>query len=174
MQATETKITLTAMHREYLTQVLAIEKSNSQESNPLGGSWTKKDFLDVLAIPSHHGIVAWKGSKIVGFVIYCLSMDKIFVANLAVHADHLNEGIGSQLVMKLKSKLRPKRRVSLEIDIRESNLRAQLFLRGRGFKAVCVCRNWFEQPRKEDCYKFQYKLEEKLLPENPPKSHEID
>lgn len=160
MQTMTPKITLTALHREYLPQVLVIEKSNSQEANPLGGAWSKEDFMQVLAIPSHHGIVAWRGSKIVGFAVYCLSMDKIHIANMAVHADYLNESVGSQLIMKLKAKLRPKRRVSLEIDIRESNLRAQLFLRSRGFKAICVCRNWYEKPRKEDCYKFQFKLED--------------
>lgn len=155
-----TKASVTALHRDYLPQVLAIEKVNSQESNPLEGAWKGKDFKEVLAQPNHQGIVAWQGTKIVGFAIYCLSLDKIHIANMAVHPDYLRQGIGSQLLMKLKAKLRLKRRTSLEIDIRESNLHAQLFLRGRGFKAICVCRNWYEEPRKEDAYKFQYKLEE--------------
>lgn len=151
---------ITVLHREYLPQVMAIEKINSHESNPLLGAWKCEDFYEVLSQPNHQGIVAWKGNKIVGFAIYCLSIDMIHIANMAVHSDYLKQGVGTQLLIKLNSKLKPKRRTTLEIDIRESNLHAQLFLRGRGFKAICVCRNWYEEPRKEDCYKFQYKLEE--------------
>lgn len=154
------QIAVTTMHREYLPQVLAIEKSNSQKANPVGGVWRQQDFINVLAHTDHNGIVAWKGKKIVGFAIYCLYINKIHIANMAVHADHIEEGIGSQLIMKLKAKLKPKHRTSLEIDIRESNLHAQLWLRTRGFKAFHVERNWYEHPEKEDCYKFQYKLEE--------------
>lgn len=150
---------ITALHREYLPQVMEIEEGNSLESNPLAGKWKRKDFLEVLAHPNHQGMVAWSGKKIVGFAIYSLSYEKIHICNMAVHPDYLNQGIGSQIIMKFKSKLRPKRRTSIDIDIRESNLRAHLFLRNRGFKAICVCRNWYEAPCKEDAYKFQYKLE---------------
>lgn len=153
-------VSITALHREYLPQIMAIEESNSMESNPVAGTWSKKDFMEVLACPTHRGIVAWRGGKIIGFAIYCLSHDKIHVANFAVHANFINQGVGSQIINKLKGNLKARRRVSLEIDIRESNLRAQLFLKGHGFRAFCVCRNWFENPRQEDAYKFRYKLEE--------------
>jgi len=158
--STETR----TMQPSDLGQVMVIEDTNGPRSNPMGGAWTKEDFCAVLQAANHQGIVALmkqnRKYKIVGFAVYCLLADKIHVCNMAVHPEHQGQGVGTMLIDRLKDKLaRSGRRKALEFDIRESNLPAQLYLKGRGFRAISVVRNWYEQPVREDAYKFQFKLE---------------
>jgi ribosomal-protein-alanine N-acetyltransferase len=147
-----------------LNAVLAIEENNGPKSNPMGGAWTKEDFCSVLQAANHAGLLVTvtqnRRTKIVGFAIYCMMPDKIHVCNLAIHKDYERRGLASLMIGKLKDKLRPGKRTSLEFDIRESNLHAQLYLKKQGFRAISVIRNWYEHPEREDAYKFQYKLPE--------------
>ncbi len=177
------------MEKRDLRDVIAIEEENSCMSNPIGGRWDEDIFIDVLKTENNTAIVAVRriddSDVVVGFCIYELmggkspnrevdpnywsddadpvSMrseeSKIHIHNLVVRKDFENKGVGSDLLGRMKSKI-GKRRKTLELDIRESNLRAQLFLRKHGFKAVSVVRNWYEYPEPEDAYKFSYTLEE--------------
>ena len=158
MQTKTDNVVVTVLRREYLSQVLEIEESNSQQTNPATGVWTKEDFCFVLAKPNYQGIVAWQGKKIVGFAVYSLSKNKIYIFNMGVHIEHLNQGVCSEIITRLKNKLGSNHCVHLETDVRESNLSTQLFLRKKGFKAIKVVRNWYAQPS-EDAYRFQYELE---------------
>jgi len=81
----------------------------------------------------------------------------LHVENFAVHPDYRRCGIGTAMVEKLKSKLSPIKRTSLALDVRESNLDAQLFFRHHGFKAVKVIREAYEDTD-EDAYRFAYKI----------------
>ncbi len=138
-----------------LREVVMIEQRDGAKSNPLGGAWAKEDFCQVLQSASHKGLVVRAKRHIIGYVVYCLMPDKIHVCNMVVTTKFRKHGAGTQMLDKLKEEL-SLRRPLLEIDVKESNLAAQLFLRNRGFKAISVVRNWYEKPVKEDAYKFQF------------------
>ena len=77
--------------------------------------------------------------------------------NFAVAPEVHGTGVGSAMVERLFDKLSQQRRSSIELEIRESNLKAQKFFSGRGFKAVQVLRRHYEETS-EDAYLFRYSL----------------
>lgn len=145
------------MIKKDLDQVLNIEDSNSQLPSPVG-KWRKRDFLAILGDKSNVGIVAEHNDNVVGFSVYNIQPDKLHIWNMAVDKDHEGRGVGVQIIDKLKSKLQYDRRRILEIDVREYNLHAQLFLKKCGFLAVETVPGWYEEPRLEDAYKFRFTL----------------
>lgn len=117
-----------------------------------------RDLPDVLSIDfdSHHdfmdesqlktklrerqtvGMIAERGDKVVGFMVYSLRTHSIYCSRLAVHPLFRRHGVGTALVNKLVSKLSAHRRNRLVLHVDEANLRAQLFLRACGLQCVEV------------------------------------
>ncbi len=60
------------------------------------------------------------------------------------------------MVAKLIGKLSRQRRTRITLEVRETNLAAQLFFRTQGFRAVNVLRNYYEDTP-EDAYLMQYR-----------------
>ena len=58
---------------------------------------------------------------------------------------------------KLSSKLFSHRRTRSTLEVRETNLPAQLFFRAQGFQAVRVLRDFYEDSG-EDAFLMQYRL----------------
>jgi ribosomal-protein-alanine N-acetyltransferase len=61
------------------------------------------------------------------------------------------------MVAKLISKLSSHRRTRITLEVRETNLAAQLFFRTQGFRAVRVLRSYYEDSG-EDAFLMQYHL----------------
>ena len=121
-------------------------------------SWTEEDFLRCLRQRNCIGMVAEQGERVVGFMIYELHKAKLHILNFAVHPSFRRYGIGGQMVMKLISKLSSHRRTRITLEVRETNLPAQLFFRSQGFKAVRVLRSYYEDSG-DDAFLMQYRFE---------------
>ena len=93
-------------------------------------------------------MVAEQGEKVVGFMIYELHKTKLHILNFAVHPGWRRLGVGAQMVAKLISKLSSHRRTRITLEVRETNLAAQLFFRKQGFKAVRVLRSLLRGQRR--------------------------
>lgn len=102
-------------------------------------------------------MVAEHEDRVVGFMIYELSQSHLTLLNFAVAADCRRRGIGSQMVSKLVSKLSNQRRNRVLVEVRETNLPAQLFFRENGFKATQVLRGCYSDGT-EDAYLMQYRV----------------
>ena len=61
------------------------------------------------------------------------------------------------MVSKLIGKLSSHRRTRITLEVRETNLPAQLFFKDQGFRAVRVLRTFYEDSG-EDAYMLQYCL----------------
>ena len=120
-------------------------------------SWTEEDFLRCLRQRNCIGMVAEQGEKVVGFMIYELHKTKLHILNFAVHPACRRAGVGAQMVAKLISKLSSHRRTRITLEVRETNLPAQLFFRAQGFLAVRVLRAYYEDSG-EDAFLMQYRL----------------
>lgn len=120
-------------------------------------AWTEEDFLRCLRQRNCIGMVAEHGEKVVGFMIYELHKAKLRIMNFAVHPDWRRHTVGSQMVAKLISKLSSHRRTRITLEIRESNLTAQLFYSKQGFKATRVLRNFYDDSG-EDAYLMEYRF----------------
>jgi [ribosomal protein S18]-alanine N-acetyltransferase len=139
------------MIRRDMPEVLQTEQESFEYS------WTEEDFLRCLRQRNCIGMVAEQGEKVVGFMIYELHKSKLHILNFAVHPVHRRCHVGGQMVAKLISKLSSHRRTRITLEVRETNLTAQLFFRSQGFKAVRVLRNFYEDSG-EDAFLMQYRI----------------
>ena len=139
------------MIRRDMPEVLQTEQESFEYS------WTEEDFLRCLRQRNCIGMVAEQGEKVVGFMIYELHKNKLHILNFAVHPGCRRLGIGAQMVAKLISKLSSHRRTRITLEVRETNLVAQLFFHKQGFKALRVLRAFYEDSG-EDAFLMQYRL----------------
>ena len=145
------KVHIRWMIRRDMPEVLQTEQDSFEFS------WTEEDFLRCLRQRNCIGMVAEKGEKVVGFMIYELHKAKLHILNFAVHPSCRRVGDGAQREAKLISKLTSHRRTRITLEVRETNLVAQLFFRQQGFRAVRVLRAYYEDSG-EDAFQMQYRL----------------
>jgi [ribosomal protein S18]-alanine N-acetyltransferase len=139
------------MIRRDMPEVLQTEQASFEYA------WTEEDFLRCLRQRNCIGMVAEQGEKVVGFMIYELHKAKLHILNFAVHPGYRRLGVGAQMVAKLISKLSSHRRTRITLEVRETNLPAQLFFRVQGFRALRVLRAYYEDSG-EDAFQMQYRL----------------
>jgi ribosomal-protein-alanine N-acetyltransferase len=102
-------------------------------------------------------MVAEASERVVGFMVYELHKLRLHVLNFAVAEKYRRRDVGTQLVRKLVSKLSHDRRSRLTLEVRETNLPAQLFFRAVGFRASAVLRRFYDDTD-EDAYRFQFRV----------------
>ena len=137
-----------------------MEETLRIEAESFDVPWQEEDFLHCLRHRNCISMIAEHGGKVRGYMVYELAKTSIEILNMAVDPAYRRRGIGSQMVTKLVSKLSNHRRTRLFMDVRESNLAAQLFLRAQGFRCVQVKRGWYadEGDTGEDAYLFSFRL----------------
>ena len=96
--------------------------------------------------------------SVVAFMIYELHRSRLHMLNFAVTRSHRRLGIGTHMLDKLIGKLTPDRRGRIVLEVRETNLPAQLFFRSLGFRATSVLKDFYRDST-EDAYLMQYVLE---------------
>ena len=116
--------------------------------------WSEEDFLSVLRQRNCIGMVAERGTRVVGFQIYELEAGMLRLSNLAVHPFYQREGVGTQLVERLKDKLSQARRREIRLRVSDTNVVAQLFFKAAGFSAIGVEREAYENG--QDAYTFAH------------------
>jgi ribosomal-protein-alanine N-acetyltransferase len=138
------------MIRRDMAEVLATESEGFEFP------WSEDDFLRCLRQRNCIGMVADCDDRVAGFMIYELHKTRLHLLNFAVAGDYRRRGIGRQMMSKLTGKLSQQRRSRLLLEVRETNLAAQLFFRAIGFRAVSVLRGYYEDTP-EDAYVMQYR-----------------
>jgi len=169
----KTDVHIRWMIRRDMPEVLEIENDSFERP------WCEEDFVrllrqDIVRLlrqenPSVIGMVCEYDDDVIGFYMFELHKTRIHVLNFAVAPCHRHEGVGSQMVDKLVSKLSPHRRTRILLEVRETNLDAQLFFRNNGFRAVSVLRDYYDDTP-EDAYvmehRYQPDVSEMILPIN--------
>ncbi len=141
------------MIRRDMDQVLSIESSSFEFP------WSEDEFIRCLRKRNCIGMVAEQGEEVLGFMIYELHKTRLHILNFAVDPTSRRQGVGRQMVKKLVTKLSSQRRTRISLEVRETNLAAQLFFREAGFKATSVLRSFYDDSP-EDAYLMQYNHEE--------------
>jgi ribosomal-protein-alanine N-acetyltransferase len=151
------------MIRRDMAEVLEIEQESFEFP------WCEDDFIRCLRQRNCIGMVAELGERVAGFMIYELHKTRLHVLNFAVGRDFRRRGLGKQMLTKLVGKLSFQRRTRVLLEVRETNLPAQLFFRSQGFRAVSVLRDFYDDTT-EDAYLMQYRYRpaesEILVPTN--------
>lgn len=123
--------------------------------------WQEEDFLVALRQRNVIGMVAERNERVVGFMIYELHKKRLHLLSMAVHPNHARQGIGSTLIQKLVSKLSTLNRSFVDLEVRETNLRAQLFFKSMGFEAVEILREFYRDTDcdcSEDAYSMRFRV----------------
>lgn len=138
------------MIRRDMAEVLDIEQEGFEFP------WSEDDFIRCLRQRNCIGMVAEHDDHVAGFMIYELHKSRLHILNFAVAARYRRRNVGQQMVNKLVGKLSSQRRTRVVLEVRETNLAAQLFFRRSGFRAVSVLRDFYEDTT-EDAYLMQYR-----------------
>ncbi|MFM7205316.1 MAG: ribosomal protein S18-alanine N-acetyltransferase [Planctomycetaceae bacterium] len=120
--------------------------------------WSEEDFTRCLRQRNCIGMVAELADSVVAFMIYELHRSRLHMLNFAVLRSHRRLGVGTQMMDKLVAKLTPDRRGRIVLEVRETNLAAQLFFRALGFRATSVLKDFYRDST-EDAYLMEYALE---------------
>lgn len=139
------------MIRRHFDDVLRIEG----ECFPM--PWSEEDFIRCLRQRNAIGMVAKVRDDVAGYMIYELHRNRLHILNFAVAPAYMRRGVGSAMVGKLKSKLNHNRN-RIMLEVRETNLDAQLFWKAQGFRAVSVVKEFYVESPGEDAYLFRYSL----------------
>ena len=140
------------MIRRDMPEVLGIERQSFEFP------WSEDEFVRCLRQRNCIGMVAEHDERIVGFMIYELHKNRLHILNFAVRAEFRRRGVGSQMIRKLAGKLSQQRRNRILLEVRETNLPAQLFFRSSGFRAISLLREFYEDTP-EDAYLMQFQYE---------------
>ena len=125
---------------------LSIEQSTAHP-------WNEAHFRAAYADRDTISRVAEASGRVVGFAVYRVKTVSLSVLNMVVAPEVRRRRVGTQLVGTLVDQLTKQRRV-IYVNVRESNLGAQLFLRENGFKYErTMIPGTFEDPD-EDGYEF--------------------
>src|SRR5438067_8476205 len=138
------------MIRRDMSEVLAIEQQCFEFP------WFEEDFVRCLRQRNCIGMVAEASERVVGFMVYELHKNRLHVLNFAVHEQFRRRRVAAQMAKKLITKLSHDRRSRVMLEVRETNLSAQLFFRSLGFRAVSVLRDYYEDTT-EAAYVMQYR-----------------
>ena len=138
------------MIRRDMPSVLAIENESFEFP------WSEEEFIRSLRQRNCIGMVAELNEVVVGFMIYELHKNRLHILNFAVHQDYRRSGVGRSMLHKLVGKLSYQRRSRILLEVRETNLPAQLFFKSAGFQAVSVLREFYEDSP-EDAYVMQFR-----------------
>ena len=154
------------MIRRDMPEVLQIEQASFEFP------WYEDDFIRCLRQRNCIGMIAEQGERVVGFMIYELHKSRLHVLNFAVAPEFRRLDVGRQMIDKLVSKLSSQRRTRISLEVRETNLAAQLFFREAGCRATAVLRDFYDDST-EDAYVMQYHLDEHVHEMVPNQIHRL-
>lgn len=148
------------MIRRDMQEVLEIEQSSFEYP------WSEEDFIRCLRQRNCIGMVAEYDERVVGFMIYELHKNQLHVLNFSVRPDARRRSVGQQMVQKLVGKLSQQRRNRIVLEVRETNLAAQLFFKNSGFQAVSVLRDYYDDAT-EDAYVMHFRYQPESVSVEP-------
>lgn len=151
------KLHIRWMIRRDMEEVLAIEREAFEFPR------SEDDFVRCLRQRNVIGMVVESGDRVVGVMIYELHKSRLHVLDFAVLREFHRCGVGRLMMDKLKSKLSKERRNRICLEVRETNIAAQVFFRSMGCRAVSVLHDFYDDTV-EDAYLFQYRFQPEQAP----------
>ena len=125
------------MREEDLDQVLSIEEASFLSP------WSRKSFEVELTKEFGVSLVILDDDRIVGYLVEWLVADEIHIANIAVHSDWRQRGIGEMLMQEV---VRNSSGFSwIRLEVRRSNKAARELYAKLEFREVGVRRNYYVQ-----------------------------
>lgn len=124
-------------------------------------AWDIDDLRAMISAPRHcYGIAVEEPERgeVVGYLFYERLRRHIRLHRIAVTRGYRRNGYGTQLIHEMIKRLPtgfPQQKC-LVINVRETNLVAQLWLKAIGFTAIGIHPNYYEYSTDEDAFVFTY------------------
>lgn len=121
--------------------------------------WTRGEFRVLVEDRRCPCYAAWHQGSIVGYIIFSRLPSETHIITLAVTKQFQRRGVGKKLINELNELLEGREELSerrVTINVRETNLTGQLFLRACGFQAIEILRKHYNTVE-EDAYLMEYK-----------------
>ena len=98
--------------------------------------WPAERFSKVIAgeMGTQAVLVAHRGGKVDGFIVFSRVLDEISIHNIAVHASRQGRGLGSLLLAGLLERVKPAGVTRCLLEVRESNVAARRLYEKMGFE----------------------------------------
>lgn len=133
--------------REILSQdILTLAKL---EAENFSDSWSKEALIDSFSQNYVHFYGAYKGKKLVGYLIFSHIVDEVEIFRIAVARSCRREGIGQILLDTMLDFGEEKKVTRALLDVRQSNAPAIFLYKKIGFKEDGRRRDFYESPRED-------------------------
>lgn len=126
------RVTLRPFEETDIPAVLELEHASFSDA------WSETMFRDELAAPGRRWIVAESDGALVGYGGIAALADEAHVMNLAVHADHRGQGIGRQLLLRLRQEATELDTRIITLECRAGNAAAIGLYESLGMKTAGV------------------------------------
>lgn len=143
-----------------LARVLEIEAAcfdNPLSEEDMLEMLRQRNCIGMVAVPHDAVLIADEFGGPMGFMIYELHRDHLYLLDFAVHPDYQRQGVGASMMHRIKSKLSQMRRHRIVARVSEYSDDAHLWLRRQGFIATGVDRNYWPG---HDAYLFEFFCDE--------------
>jgi ribosomal-protein-alanine N-acetyltransferase len=130
------------MRRSDVDEILAIERSS------FPAPWPRSAFDLAIAAPELLSQVA-ETDRIVGYIVACPDENCLLIANVAVCPDARRAGLGRGLLEMAIQRARAFGLDGCVLDVRESNVEAQMLYRRLGFEAIGKRPGYYQHPAED-------------------------
>lgn len=132
------KIKLTTVTEEDIDNLLEIEKAS------FPSPWSKKLFLNELANPNSHIILAKdETDTLLGFACFWIVANEAHILNIVVHPGFRRQGIAKRLLGYVMEFSIDKSASCFVLEVRDRNKAAIEFYKGLGFKEVGLRKGYY-------------------------------
>ena len=125
------------------------------EESCFPSAWTLAQFRRLVAADGVRGFVVEAGGQTRGFYVVELELFRLRVLNLAVDPAVRRRGVAMFILGDIEAFARAEGRHLIELEVRETNLAAQLLYRKAGYRAVEILRSHYGE---EDGYLMRREL----------------
>ena len=127
-----------------------IDAIEAMEKQCFSAPWTREMLIKQLPDDMHIFLAAVDDNgEAVGYVGLMNVLDEGYISNVAVSPEMRRQGIGDMLIDELILRARAKKLSFVTLEVRESNLAAQMLYKKHGFAEVGRRRNYYVRPTED-------------------------
>lgn len=127
-----------------------IDAIETMEKQCFSAPWTREMLIKQLPDDMHIFLAAVDDNgEAVGYVGLMNVLDEGYISNVAVSPEMRRQGIGDMLIDELILRAWAKKLSFVTLEVRESNLAAQMLYKKHGFAEVGRRRNYYVRPTED-------------------------
>lgn len=111
--------------------------------------WSKKSIEEALEQSHYLNLCAWRGEKLLGYLLFSHVLDEGEIVRIAVDASVRRQGIAALLFAELLKACRDAQIIKIMLDVRTGNEAAIGFYKKMGFETDGFRKNFYTNPAED-------------------------